>query len=65
MLGFPADGPSAETMIDNAVLYPGDTATGRVCLRGGQRNMDVDRVVVGVVTSGQFVDWYRRQVEPY
>ncbi|MGI5243724.1 sporulation protein [Dactylosporangium sp. CA-139066] len=45
-----AGGPAVDTVLDNPVTRPGEALTGAVCLTGGERDVEIERIVLTLVT---------------
>jgi sporulation-control protein len=45
-----AGGPAVDTVLDNPVTRPGELLTGSVCLTGGERDSEIERIVLTLVT---------------
>ncbi|MFD0580709.1 sporulation protein [Dactylosporangium darangshiense] len=43
-------GPAVDTVLDNPVTRPGDALSGAVCLIGGERDVEIERIVLTLVT---------------
>lgn len=46
-----AGGPSADTVLDRSRVRPGDQVTGQVHVEGGDHDVDVEHIAVGLVTG--------------
>ncbi|WP_459716243.1 sporulation protein [Actinophytocola sp. KF-1] len=57
--------PSVETVLDTAVVHPGDGVTGRVSVVADRKEAALSRVTVGLVVQSEFVPVLERRMVPW